>query len=164
MFERRYVCFLAFKRLVNKNFNQNFNLDVSSNICENSLFNSPNFFLHETFFPKSISNIPGKEGVEAYSEPSWTSNMELFVEIVKGYLLLTIFAKLSILDVWLGCEYASGIFRPFMNKKVSRYTNADLILSLYVRVHIKAIPWKFQFSNFLPVKFAKYLFTNNQKQ
>ena len=138
--------------------------NVSSNICENSFFNSPNFFPPETFFPKSMLNIPGKEDVEAYSKPSRTSNMELFAKIVKDHLMLTIFSKLSILDGWLGSEYAYRIFRPFMNKNVFRYTNADLVLSLYVRVHIKIIPWRFQFSIFLPVKFVKCLFTNNQKQ
>ena len=138
--------------------------DVSSNIWENSFFSFPNFFRPETFFPKSILNIPGKEDVEAYLKPSRISNMELFAKIVKGYLMLTIFAKLSILHGWLGSEYAYGILRSFMNKKVFRYTNADLTLSLYVRVHIKVTPWKFQFSIFLPVRFAKCLFTNNQKQ
>ena len=67
--------------------------DVSSNICENSFFNSPNFFSHENFFPKSILNIPGKEDVEAYLEPSRTSNMELFAKIVKGYFAVNYFRK-----------------------------------------------------------------------
>ena len=43
----------------------------------------------------------------AYSDPFQTSEMEIFVEIVNGYLLLTIFAKSFILDVWQGSEYAS---------------------------------------------------------
>ena len=84
---------------------------------------------------------------EAYSEPSRTSNMELFAKIIKGYLLLTIFVKISTLDVWLGAEYASRIFRSFMNEKVCRYTNADLINSLYVHVHSKITPWKFHILN-----------------
>ena len=75
-----------------------------------------------------------------YSEPSRTSNIELFANIVKGYLLLTIFAKISMLGVLLGSKYVSEIFMPFMNEKVCRYTNADLIVSLYVRVHMKIIP------------------------
>ena len=37
--------------------------------------------------------------LEAYPEPSQTSKMELFVKIVKGGNLLTIFEKSSILDV-----------------------------------------------------------------
>ena len=164
MFKRGYVGFLAFKRLVNKNFNhfltqgdyvQTFFLiktdfsfcDVSPNIGKNSFLILLIFFPHETSFPKSILNIPGKEGVEAYSEPSRTSNMELFVKIIKDYLLLTIFTKISTLDVWLGAEYASRIFRSFMNEKVCRYTNADLINSLYVHVHSKITPWKFHILN-----------------
>ena len=67
--------------------------DVSPNICEKSFFNFPSFFPHETSFTKSILNIPGKEDVEAYSELSRTSNMELCAKLVKGYLLLTTFAK-----------------------------------------------------------------------
>ena len=32
----------------------------------------------------------------------------VFAEVVNGFQLLTIFAKISILKVWLGSEYASG--------------------------------------------------------
>ena len=35
--------------------------------------------------------------------------MKRFAKIVNGYKLLTIFTKRSILDVWQGSEYASGI-------------------------------------------------------
>ena len=38
---------------------------------------------------------------EAYTEASWASKMELFAQ--------TIFPKYSILDVWLGSEYTSGV-------------------------------------------------------
>ena len=69
-----------------------------------------------------------------YSEPSRTSNIELFANIVKGYLLLTIFAKISMLGVLLGSKYVSEIFMPFMNEKVCRYTKYT------VRVHMKIIP------------------------
>ena len=43
---------------------------------------------------------------KAYSEPSQTSKIEPFAKIVYGFQLLTIFAKRSILDFWLGSEYA----------------------------------------------------------
>ena len=43
---------------------------------------------------------------EVYSEPSRTSTTELFAKIVKGFQLLTIFIKTSILDTRLGFEYA----------------------------------------------------------
>ena len=33
------------------------------------------------------------------------------------------------------------------NEMTQRYTNADLKISLYVRVHIKLIPWKFRLLN-----------------
>ena len=50
-----------------------------------------------------------------------------------------------------------------------RYINSDLKISLYVRVHIKRIPWKFHIlslKNFrvIPIMFAKCLFINIQKQ
>ena len=35
--------------------------------------------------------------------------MELFVETVGEFQLQTIFAKRSVIDVWLGLEYASGL-------------------------------------------------------
>ena len=45
---------------------------------------------------------------ETYLEPYQTSKMELFVKIVSGFWLLTIFAKRSILNIWQGSEYASA--------------------------------------------------------
>ena len=42
---------------------------------------------------------------EAYSEPCQICKMECFVKIANG------FAKLSILDVWQGSEYASAYER-----------------------------------------------------
>ena len=37
---------------------------------------------------------------EAYSEPAQTSKVKVFAEIVNGFWFSTIFAKISILDVW----------------------------------------------------------------
>ena len=48
---------------------------------------------------------------EAYSEPCQTSKMEHFAKIVNAFQLLTIFAKHSILYVWLGSECACGQFQ-----------------------------------------------------
>ena len=45
---------------------------------------------------------------EAYSEPCQTSKMEVFTKIVSSFLLLTIFTKSSILDVWQDFEQASS--------------------------------------------------------
>ena len=47
---------------------------------------------------------------EAYSEPCLRSKMELFAKIVNSFQPVTIFAKSSILDIWLGSEYTK-----FMN-------------------------------------------------
>ena len=49
---------------------------VSSNICKNSILNSPNFFRGKPSFPKSAYKVPGKKDVETYAEqPSQISNM-----------------------------------------------------------------------------------------
>ena len=40
-----------------------------------------------------------------YSETRQTSKIEIFVEIVNIFETLTIFAKVSILDVWQGSEH-----------------------------------------------------------
>ena len=45
---------------------------------------------------------------EVYLEPSKTSTMKLFPEIVNDLYLLFIFVKCSLVDVQLGSRYASG--------------------------------------------------------
>ena len=47
---------------------------------------------------------------EAYWEHSRTSKIELFAKLVNDSQPLHIFAKNSVLDVWLGCEDASVDF------------------------------------------------------
>ena len=42
---------------------------------------------------------------EVYPQPSLTSNMDLFANMVSDSKLLTILAKISILDDWEGSEY-----------------------------------------------------------
>ena len=44
----------------------------------------------------------------SYLEPSQLSKMKLFAKIVNSFQPLTILAKGSILDVWLGSECAFG--------------------------------------------------------
>ena len=50
---------------------------------------------------------PAEDKKEALSEPSQTSKMEHFAKLVNYRKPLTIFAKGSILDFWLGSKYAS---------------------------------------------------------
>ena len=50
---------------------------------------------------------------EAYSEPSQLSTMKLYANIVHGWKPLTIFAKSSILDVWLVSECACEMHKNF---------------------------------------------------
>ena len=47
----------------------------------------------------------------AHSESSKTSKMQLFVKIVNGWKLLTIFLKSSIRNVWLGSGYETKYLR-----------------------------------------------------
>ena len=48
-----------------------------------------------------------KTNSEVYSEPCQTSRMELFAKIVNGFSFLTIFTKISIINVWQDSEVAS---------------------------------------------------------
>ena len=72
-----------------------------------------------------------------YSEHSQTSRMEHFVRKVSNWKLLNIFRKRSILDVWLGSEYAFAYnelpniwlfliisIRSQIYRKTSEYNNA----------------------------------------
>ena len=55
------------------------------------------------------------KNTEGYSEPSQTSKMEHFAKIVICFRQLTIFAKSSILYVWLASEYAFGALCFFVS-------------------------------------------------
>ena len=44
---------------------------------------------------------------ESYSELYQASKMDFFTKTIKSFQLLTIFAKIFILDFWLGSEHAS---------------------------------------------------------
>ena len=46
-----------------------------------------------------IYKVPGKNDAETYSNPSRTSKIVFFAEILNDFQLLTIFANSSILDV-----------------------------------------------------------------
>ena len=89
-FNRRYVYFLALKRLVNKNFN------ILMETKKNSFFGNSTpehlqkfitlfyqFSSWEIFYSKIISKVPRMK--DAYSEPCQTSKMELFREIVNDF-------------------------------------------------------------------------------
>ena len=59
---------------------------------------------------------------ETQSEPSQASKVELFAKIVNCFEPITIFAKRSNLDIWLGSEYASvSEISTFLRKKLWRY-------------------------------------------
>ena len=114
---------------------------------------------------------------DASSEPSPTSKMELFVNLVYVLELLTISAKYSVWDVRLGSEYVSASYFPeliyFLGKvspeKIGRikqclvkpcwrnywfYQKIDYIISLNNK-----IKWlKFLFTSLLRAKRSKHLF------
>lgn len=46
---------------------------------------------------------------EEYLEPSPISKVKYFLEILNGFKALNVFAKISILDVLMGSEYASAL-------------------------------------------------------
>ena len=46
-----------------------------------------------------------------FSEPNQAFEMELFVKIVNGIKLVTIFTKSSILDTWIGSKYSSTFWK-----------------------------------------------------
>ena len=50
---------------------------------------------------------------EEYLEPTRTSTMKFFEKKGKNFQLLTIFTKISILDIVLRSEYATGIVDYF---------------------------------------------------
>ena len=57
---------------------------------------------------------------ESCSEPSQTSKMKLFAKTVKSQKPWTNFTKSSILDVWLGFEYASEFYNTIPLRKLHR--------------------------------------------
>ena len=52
--------------------------------------------------------------IEAHLEFSQASKMKPFAKLFNGFKPLTTFAKTSVLDVWLGSEYASGHESAFL--------------------------------------------------
>ena len=69
-----------------------------------------------------------KAFIEAFSgvlENSQTSNMKLFVKIVNGIKLLTIFTKSFMLNAWMGSKYTS-IFWKYFKRNVQFVQKSDL--------------------------------------
>ena len=57
---------------------------------------------------RTTASLIWKQCLETYSKSNQTSKMELFAKTVIAQKLLTIFAKTTILDVWLVSEYILG--------------------------------------------------------
>ena len=64
-------------------------------------------------------NVITESRRETHSTPSQTSKIELFTKIVNGWKFFTIFAKSSIVDVWLSSECASGNYMQWKLKLLS---------------------------------------------
>ena len=71
-------------------------------------FNIQNWFKNKT--SEALEAIS-----EAYAEPCQTFKMEIFANIVNGFLFLFIFAKSAILDVWQDSEFASEPGEDFIS-------------------------------------------------
>ena len=70
---------------------------------------------------------------EGHSEPIRTYKMEPFAKIVTTFQPLTIFGKSSILDIWLGFEYASESKYKNNNKKADQnYRNSHRMCSVFL--------------------------------
>ena len=74
---------------------------------------------------------------EVYLEPSQISKMELFVKIATDLMLLTIFTKSSIVDVWLGLTLAaiwlnifSYYFINFISSNIQKRSSTFLLQDL----------------------------------
>ena len=59
---------------------------------------------------------------EVYLEPCQTSKMELFAKVVNSFYPQTSFSKSSILDIYLGTEWASLLFKRQPHKMVKHNT------------------------------------------
>ena len=128
-----YFYFLVFNRLVNKNYNHLILLfkiiknaffgkdnslfgKVLPNICKNSFLNSPNFFPAKLSFLKVYKMFLGKRCREVFRTQLMKQLMKLS-EIVNVFQSLNAFAQSSILDVRLGSENPSGIFKFSCTKR-----------------------------------------------
>ena len=68
--------------------------------------------------------------------------MEIFVKIVNSFLLLTIFAKSSILDVWQDSEFASEASND-LRKKLYLSFLTEFWIRLCIKFFRKTIPYLF---------------------
>ena len=59
--------------------------------------------------PWKIQSSPNELHIKTYSEPSQTSTMWLFMSRINGFQPFISSVKYSILDVWVGSDYASDI-------------------------------------------------------
>ena len=67
-----------------------------------------------------------------------TFKMEFFTKIMNGWKVLTFFAKISILDILLGPENASGftVFNHFHQKLQFRFLRGQWCLCMYIVLQI----------------------------
>ena len=63
---------------------------------------------------------------QTYSEPFYTSKMELFVKKVNGFQPLPIFGKSSILDVLRGSEYAFVVWSGLRKENFTQKKSLEL--------------------------------------
>ena len=82
-----------------------------------------------SFMLKSVFVLSNVIPVVLVLGPCQTSKTECLVKIVNGFYPLTIFAKRSIIDIWMSSEYASDIcvFRTLISDGFRWYCTCDLM-------------------------------------
>ena len=100
---------------------------------------------HATFFCCHFNeNVSQK----TYLETSQTTKTQLFGNNIHSFQLLIIFRKSSILDVWLGCEYASG--------------SGCKILKIQIYFELECLRMSSALSQVQKHTFERYNFTNDE--
>ena len=90
---------------------------------------------------------------EAFSEPSPISKLKLSAKVVNGFQPLTIFAKSSISDVWMGCECSSATLLFYLLFYIiSKQVHVQL--TRLSPMHPFSTPWKCTLS--LPYGFLMF--------
>ena len=110
---RKYLC----KHLWKSSLACNFSAEHSQTVAFVTLSSEPllvrifAYFLVVKFLnsPWKIQSSPNELHIKTYSEPSQTSTMWLFMRRINGFQPFISSVKYSILDVWVGSDYASDI-------------------------------------------------------
>ena len=90
--------------------------------------------LYLTFFINPFRQILQGKKVGACLKLSQTTKMGPFVKRVNSWKSLTIFANISILDIWPGCEYASEPELVFPMQLHEKCPYSEFFWSIFLRI------------------------------